>query len=159
MLQRGLPKSVVPRAPSFPSQWFEMFLGRCPRLSGFPCWSSRHAFLFLRPSRLSERAPMWALHPKLARDRGQSATRGRALPEKPEYSQGSCSRQYPSLLSPLNITLHLDSAEWGVSDLDCPAGAGVLVCRERTVTPGRSECLILKTTEQGSHEGEPFATG
>lgn len=52
---------------------------------------------------------MRALRPKLARDRGQIATRGRALPEKQEHGQGVCSRQYPSLLSPLNLTLHLDS--------------------------------------------------
>lgn len=100
---------------------------------------------------------MRALRPKLAWNRGQSATLGCALTEKPEHCQGSCSRRHPSLFNPLNLTLHLDSGrEWGVSDLDCPAGAGALVCREKTVTPGGSECLILKT--KGSHEGLPSRT-
>lgn len=35
MLPRGLPKSVVPRARSFPSQWFEMFLGHALDSQGF----------------------------------------------------------------------------------------------------------------------------
>lgn len=39
------------------------------------------------------------------------------------------------------------------SDLDCPAGAGVLMCRE---DGDLSECL--KKTEKGSHEGLPLRT-
>lgn len=109
---------------------------------------------------LSESAPGRALRPKLAWDRGQKRNSG-ALPGPRSRNMAKCPapdrtqvcRHPPPFPRPAPRLCQRVG-----SDLDCPAGAGVVVCRERTATPGLSECLTLKKTEKGSHGGLPSRT-